>query len=86
MDPLLLFFAAWAIANPTIRFLADYETIRLYVHRVHLHHFIFGLILTPITAVLLIYNDFTVAGVLGGVIMALVLSEAKQLILQDWQP
>jgi hypothetical protein len=49
----------------------------------HIHHFVFGMFLMPITFIAL-YWRLWFGPVLVGVVMALVFSEAKELILMNW--
>jgi hypothetical protein len=60
--------------------------MRLYVShgRIHVHHFIFGLALVPLTWVADRSEHDEIADVLAGVVTALVLSEIKELLLQNW--
>jgi hypothetical protein len=48
------------------------------------HHFIFGLALVPLTWVADRSEHDEIADVLAGVVTALVLSEIKELLLQNW--
>jgi len=50
----------------------------------HIHHFVFGMFLMPITFIAL-YWRFWYGPVLVGIVMALIFSEAKELILMNWQ-
>jgi len=74
------------IAYLATRFFADYLHVRLYVShgRLHLHHFLFGLALMPLTMIASESEHHEMADVLAGTVTALVLSEIKQLILQNW--
>jgi len=60
--------------------------MRLYVShgRLHLHHFLFGLALMPLAWIASESQEYEIADVLAGAVTALVLSEIKQLILQNW--
>jgi len=49
----------------------------------HIHHFIFGMILMPVTFIAL-YWDSWLGPVLVGIVMALIGSEAKELVLMNW--
>jgi hypothetical protein len=49
----------------------------------HVHHFVFGMGLMPITFIAL-YWRFWYGPVLAGVVMALVFSEIKELVLMNW--
>ena len=48
----------------------------------HIHHFVFGMLLMPVTFIALWRLWF--GPVLVGIVMALVFSEAKELILMNW--
>jgi hypothetical protein len=50
---------------------------------IHIHHFIFGMVLMPLTFIVL-YWHFWFSPVLVGVVMALVFSEIKELVLMSW--
>jgi hypothetical protein len=54
--------------------------------RIHLHHFLFGLALAPITWVCFALGQDFVATLLAGLVAALIASEAKELILLEWRP
>jgi hypothetical protein len=54
--------------------------------RIHLHHFLFGLALAPITWILFALNQDFVATMLAGLVAALIASEMKELILMEWGP
>lgn len=81
-----LFSISTLLAYLVTRFLADYMHMRLYAshRRLHLHHFLFGLALMPLTWVAGESEHYEMADVLAGAVTALVLSEIKQLILQNW--
>jgi len=49
----------------------------------HIHHFVFGMLLMPVTFIAL-YWRLWFGPVLVGIVMALVFSEAKELILMNW--
>lgn len=49
----------------------------------HIHHFIFGMFLMPITFIAL-YWRLWFGPVLVGVVIALIFSEVKELILMNW--
>lgn len=74
------------VAYLATRFFADYLHLRLYVShgRLHVHHFIFGVALMPLTWVAGGTEHDEISDVLAGVVTALVLSEIKELILQNW--
>ena len=49
----------------------------------HVHHFVFGMLLMPVTFIAL-YWRIWFGPVLVGIVMALIFSEAKELILMNW--
>lgn len=49
----------------------------------HIHHFVFGMILMPVTFIAL-YWRLWYGPVLVGLVMALIFSEIKELILMSW--
>jgi len=49
----------------------------------HIHHFVFGMLLMPITFIAL-YWRLWFGPVLVGIVMALIFSELKELILMNW--
>jgi len=49
----------------------------------HVHHFVFGMFLMPITFIALYWRLWW-GPVLVGVVMALIFSEVKELILMSW--
>jgi hypothetical protein len=55
------------------------------VPNTHVHHFVFGMALMPVTFIAL-YWRFWYGPVLAGVVMALVFSEIKELVLMNWSP
>jgi hypothetical protein len=75
-------FASYAAA----RFFADLLHFRLYVthERIHIHHFVLGLILMPVTWLAFEEDSKPAAEILAGTIAGLFLSEIKQLILEEW--
>lgn len=77
-------FASYAAA----RFFADLLHFRLYVthERIHIHHFVLGLALMPITWLAFEEDKKPEAEILAGAIAGLFLSEIKQLILENWSP
>jgi hypothetical protein len=50
---------------------------------IHIHHFIFGIIIMPISFIAL-YWRLWFSPILVGVVMALIGSEVKELILMNW--
>jgi hypothetical protein len=86
MRHLELFSISTLIAYLATRFFADFLHMRLYVShgRLHLHHFLFGLALIPLTWIASESEQHEITDVLAGAVTALVLSEIKQLVLQDW--
>lgn len=53
------------------------------VPNTHVHHFVFGMALMPVTFITL-YWRFWYGPVLAGLVMALVFSEIKELVLMNW--
>ncbi len=49
----------------------------------HVHHFVFGMILMPVTFIAL-YWRLWYGPILVGVVMALIFSEIKELVLMNW--
>ena len=70
------------------RFFADFLHFRLYVthERIHIHHFVLGLFLMPITWLAFEDDRNADAELLAGAVVGLFLSELKQLILEEWTP
>jgi hypothetical protein len=81
-----IFSISTLIAYLATRFFADYLRLRLYVShgRLHVHHFLLGLALMPLTWIAGESEQDEIADVLAGVVTALVLSEIKELVLQNW--
>ena len=81
-----LFSISALIAYLATRFFADYLHMRLYVShgKLHLHHFLLGLALMPLTWIASESEHDEITDVLAGAVTALVLSEIKELILQNW--
>ncbi len=50
---------------------------------IHIHHFVFGILLMPVTFIAL-YWRFWTGPILVGVVMALIGSEIKELFLMNW--
>lgn len=78
-----------------LRFYVDFRDLKVKVGRasssffrnrsnIHIHHFIFGMILMPITFISL-YWRLWYGPVLVGIVMALIGSEFKELLLMNWQ-
>ena len=87
--PKVLRFAVSTLASYVIaRFFADFLHFRLYVthKRIHIHHFVLGLALIPLTWLAFEEEKKPEAEVLSGAITGLFLSEIKQLILENWEP
>ena len=87
--PSLVRFAISTLASYVgARFFADFLHFRLYVthERIHIHHFVLGLLLTPITWLAFEENRNTEAELLAGAVLGLFLSELKQLVLEEWGP
>ena len=88
-NPSLFRFAISTLASyVAARFFADFLHIRLYVahERIHVHHFVLGMFLMPITWLAFEENRTADAELLSGAVVGLFLSELKQLILQEWGP
>jgi len=102
ISPTEIFWASAFLSSLVIRLFADYYPIRFYLHDreiqifhlkgaaarhgVHVHHFVWGIVLFCF-ALPALYFDFAHAGMLmSGVGVALIASEAKELILQKWGP
>jgi len=70
------------------RFFADFFHFRLYVthERIHIHHFVLGMFLMPITWLAFEDKRNADAELLAGAVVGLFLSELKQLILEEWGP
>ena len=49
----------------------------------HIHHFVFGMLLMPITFIAL-YWRLWFGPILVGIVMALIFSEIKELVLMQW--
>jgi len=81
-----IFSFSTLIAYLVTRLFADYLHMRLYVShgRLHVHHFLFGLALMPLTLIASETEHYELTDVLAGTVTALVLSEIKQLVLQNW--
>ena len=82
-------FAISTLASYVVaRFFADLLHLRLYMthKRVHIHHFVLGLFLLPITWLAFEENRKSDAELLAGAVAGLFLSELKQLILEEWSP
>ena len=88
-NPSLFRFGISALASyVAARFFADFLHFRLYVthERIHIHHFVLGLFLMPITWLAFEDNRKADAELLAGAVVGLFLSELKQLILEEWAP
>ena len=88
-SPNLLRFAfSTFVSYAAARFFADFLHLRLYVthERIHIHHFVLGLFLMPMTWVAFERRKDALAEVLAGVVAGLFLSELKQLVLEEWSP
>ena len=87
--PKVLRFALSTLASYALtRFFADFLHFRFYVthKRIHIHHFVLGLALMPLTWLAFEEEKKTEAEILSGAITGLFLSEIKQLILENWGP
>jgi len=88
-NPSLFRFAISTLASyAAARFFADFLHFRLYVthERIHIHHFVLGLFLMPITWLAFEDDRNADAELLAGAVVGLFLSELKQLILEEWTP
>jgi hypothetical protein len=88
-NPSLFRFGISTLASyVAARFFADFLHFRLYVthERIHIHHFVLGLFLMPITWLAFEENRKADAELLAGAVVGLFLSELKQLILEEWAP
>ena len=88
-NPSLLRFSISTLASyVAVRFFADLLHFRLYVthERIHIHHFVLGLVLMPITWLAFEDKRNAEAEVLAGAVLGLFLSELKQLVLEEWGP
>ena len=88
-NPSLIRFAiSTLVSYAAARFFADFLHFRLYVthERIHLHHFVLGLFLMPISWLAFEDNRNTDAELLAGAVVGLFLSELKQLILERVGP
>jgi hypothetical protein len=86
-DSSILRFAVATLASyAAARFFADLLHFRLYVthERIHIHHFVLGLVLMPFTWLAFEEDRKPAAEILAGTIAGLFLSEIKQLILEQW--
>ncbi len=80
-------FSNWKfkIGKPTNSFMSVFPSILPFRKKsdIHIHHFVFGMILMPITFIAL-YWRLWYGPVLVGVVIALIGSEVKELILMSW--
>lgn len=85
---LFRFAISTLVSYVAARFFADFLHLRLFVRhdRIHVHHFVLGLVLMPITWLAFEENRNTEAEVLAGAVLGLFLSELKQLVLEEWGP
>jgi len=85
---LLRFSISTLVSYVAARFFADLLHFRLYVthERIHIHHFVLGLVLMPITWLAFEDKRNAEAEVLAGAVLGLFLSELKQLVLEEWGP
>jgi len=81
-----IFWPTFAISYVVIRLFADFLKLRLYVKKTHVHHFTLGLALMPVSWLIFSKNDDKLAWTISGVIAALIASEVKELILDEWAP
>ena len=85
--PSLVRFAISTLASYVVaRFFADFLHLRLFLthERIHIHHFVLGIVLMPITWLTFEENRNAEAEVLAGAVLGLFLSELKQLVLEQW--
>lgn len=66
------------------RLLADYVKIRLHVKGVHVHHCVWGIVAAFVAIGALYWNQIYVGVFAAGIGVALIASEAKELVLQKW--
>lgn len=78
------FWFTAAVGGFATRFLADYLRLRLHIKGMHIHHFLLGIILFVPTCAAFYYDQPTAGFLLGGLVTALILSEAKELVIQQW--
>ena len=85
---LLRFSISTLASYVAARFFADLLHFRLYVthERIHIHHFVLGLVLMPITWLAFEDKRNAEAELLAGAVLGLFLSELKQLVLEEWGP
>ena len=86
MTPAEVFWATAFLVTLLTRLLADYAKVRLHVRGVHIHHFVWG-ILSAFLAILALYyglGDSYLGLFLAGIAVALISSEAKELVLSRW--
>ena len=81
-----IFWPSFAVSYVIIRLFADFLKLRLYVKTTHVHHFIFGLALMPFSWLMFSKKDDNLAWTISGVVAALIASEVKELILDEWTP
>jgi len=88
LTPPELFWASAFLMTLLTRLVADYARVRLHFRGIHVHHFVWG-ILATFGAIAALYYDSRSALVyvgcwLAGTGVALISSEAKELVLQKW--
>lgn len=91
--PVSPFWLSFGLGLYVIRFLADYAKLRLYVPGkvfhvttpIHIHHFLFGFLTCILAFVYYRAGDRFIGDSLAGISAALWASEAKELVLQNWQ-
>ena len=84
MTPAEIFWATAFLATLLTRLLADYVKVRLHVKGVHVHHFVWGIVATFAAIGALYWNQIYVGVFAAGIGVALIASEAKELVLQKW--
>jgi len=84
LTPAEVFWATAFLSTLLARLLADYAKVRLHVRGVHIHHFVWGIV-AAFVAIAALYYDVVYPGVFAaGIGVALIASEAKELVLQRW--
>jgi hypothetical protein len=102
MNSLTVFFATAFLSSLAIRLFADGLNLRLYVQKgrphiffmkrvrktkgLHIHHFVWGMIVFGAAYWLLYFSVEWWAMLFSGLGLALIASEAKELVLQKWGP
>jgi hypothetical protein len=100
LNSLTVFFASAFVSSLIIRLFADGLHLRLYVKEgkphiffmkrvkrtrgLHIHHFVWGIVLFCVAFGLLYQGVTVIAMTFAGVGVALIASEAKELVLSKW--